>query len=151
MKIFLAVLIMMTLSELHAQDIRVRLHNGTIESIPLDSITLITVSNQSASVGGNKVTGVLKTFALLQNYPNPFNPTTTIQYELTKPSHVVVRIFDLSGKSVRTLTKDYSDAGMEQIVWNGRNDGGTLVASGAYIYQVEVNGLVLSKKMLLIK
>lgn len=65
--------------------------------------------------------GVPKTLQLQQNYPNPFNPSTTIQFELTQPATVTLRIFDLMGREVETLLQERREVGMHSITWNPRN------------------------------
>ncbi|MDZ7303804.1 MAG: T9SS type A sorting domain-containing protein, partial [candidate division KSB1 bacterium] len=47
-------------------------------------------------------------YALAQNYPNPLqisslNPVTTIEFELTKPGHVLVTLYDINGHEVSKL------------------------------------------------
>jgi len=77
-------------------------------------------------------------FRLLQNVPNPFNPVTTISYDLPVPvPRVRLRIYDLRGRLVKTLTDDHQMAGVKSVVWNGRDDHGGAVASGAYFYVLE--------------
>ncbi len=87
---------------------------------------------------------------LFNNYPNPFNPSTTISFGLTKPDHVVLQIFDVQGKLVKTITNDYISAGEHRFVWNARNDAGLRIASGIYFYRLKTDKIVLSGKMLLI-
>ena len=57
-----------------------------------------------AIIFGTVAAGVL----LAQNWPNPFNPSTTIAYEAPRGGEMDIRIYDLSGRLVRTLLKDYS-------------------------------------------
>ncbi|MBD3288586.1 T9SS type A sorting domain-containing protein [candidate division KSB1 bacterium] len=90
-------------------------------------------------------------FGLAQNYPNPFNPTTTINFTLSKTSHVKLTIYDLIGKEIRTLVRDEKEAGNYTINWDGRNNMGNIVASGIYIYQLEADNFTQSKKMTFIK
>ncbi|MCG9127144.1 T9SS type A sorting domain-containing protein [Candidatus Poribacteria bacterium] len=76
---------------------------------------------------------------LFNNYPNPFNPDTWIPYQLAKPSDVVITIFDIQGKIIRTLNLGYKPAGTymnrgSAAYWNGRNNIGELVGSGVYFY-----------------
>jgi len=91
-------------------------------------------------------------FTLQQNYPNPFNPTTTIAYQLTSPAVVKVTIYNSLGQAIRTLLSDQrQSAGKQSVQWNGRDDAGLAVASGLYVYRVEADKQVQSKKMLLMK
>ncbi len=86
-----------------------------------------------------------------QNYPNPFNPSTTIQYSLPEPCHVIVEIFDLLGRRVRTLVDQEQLTGPYTVTWDGTDGSGTPVATGVYLYKLRAGDYVQSKKMLLLK
>ena len=90
-------------------------------------------------------------FALYQNYPNPFNPTTTIDFSVASESLVTVKIINLLGKEINTLVNEILDAGYHTIQWDGKNNFGTSVPSGIYIYQLESDHILLNKKMILMK
>ncbi len=90
-------------------------------------------------------------FQLAQNYPNPFNPTTTIAFNLPAESNILLEIFDLTGKKIRTLTNAYYQAGRHQVLWNGTDDRGRQVASGLYVYRIQAEDFVQSRKMLMMK
>ncbi|RMF61845.1 MAG: T9SS C-terminal target domain-containing protein, partial [Calditrichaeota bacterium] len=90
-------------------------------------------------------------FRLLQNYPNPFNPTTTIRYDLPVQTEVHLRIYDLLGRTVRTLVAQKQAAGAHSAVWDGRDDSGRQLASGVYVYRLEAGEFKKSAKMLLLK
>ena len=77
--------------------------------------------------------------ALLHNYPNPFNPETWIPYQLAKPAHVTLTIYDINGRVVRVLDLGHQPAGIYQYrsraaYWDGKNAVGETVASGLYFY-----------------
>ena len=79
------------------------------------------------------------------NYPNPFNPETWIPYRLASEANVVIRIYNVDGQQVRTLDLGKQPAGRyvskeKAAFWDGRNEEGSLVASGVYFYTLEVNG-----------
>ena len=57
-------------------------------------------------------------FALGQNYPNPFNPTTKIQYALANDAFVNISIYDLMGRSIKSLINIEQAAGFYEINWN---------------------------------
>jgi len=80
---------------------------------------------------------VPQTFALDQNYPNPFNPSTTLRYALPKDAHISLAIYNILGQKVATLRDEVQNTGYYTILWNGRNDFGTQVASGVYFYRLE--------------
>jgi plastocyanin len=88
---------------------------------------------------------------LLGSYPNPFNPSTNIQYSLGQESHVTLRVYNSVGQEVATLVNEFQGAGNKTVTWNGKNNSGSSVASGLYIYTLETGGVVLSEKILLMK
>ena len=88
---------------------------------------------------------------LSQNYPNPFNPSTTIKFGLPDEGKVKLVIYNVLGQKVRELINESRPAGYQTAVWNGKNDLGQEVASGLYIYCLETNRGVQSRKMLLVK
>ena len=93
---------------------------------------------------------------LLQNYPNPFNPETWIPYQLSKDSPVSVSIYSASGGLVRTLSLGVQSAGFynnrgRAAHWDGRNDNGELVASGAYFYQLSTPSFRQTRKLVIMK
>lgn len=92
-----------------------------------------------------------KEFALAQNYPNPFNPETTIKYDLPVSSHVVLKIFNILGEEVKTLVDAEQTAGINTIIWNGKDKLGKDVSSGAYIYQMQAGGFTKVKKLTLLR
>jgi hypothetical protein len=90
-------------------------------------------------------------FSLSANYPNPFNPETRISYFIPKASHVRLEIFNILGQSIRTLVDEEQMAGGKEVTWDGRNENGSEVASGVYLYRLEAGNLSQSKKMVLIR
>jgi hypothetical protein len=83
-----------------------------------------------------KIVSLSNSYELRQNYPNPFNPSTTIQYDLSKNAHVVLKIYNSLGQEVRTLV-------------NGTQ--GKSVTSGVFVYRLEVNNQISSKRMILLR
>ena len=90
-------------------------------------------------------------YNLSQNYPNPFNPSTTIKYALPNASNVVLRIYDIMGREIRTLVNEEKNAGTYSALWDGRNNNGTTVSSGIYLYKINAGSYVETKKMILVK
>jgi hypothetical protein len=79
------------------------------------------------------------TITLFENYPNPFHSSTTICYSLPASADIRLNIYNLRGEKVRTLINQHQSAGNFEISWNGRNDNNVRVASGIYIYKIEIN------------
>ncbi|MCH7878034.1 MAG: T9SS type A sorting domain-containing protein [candidate division Zixibacteria bacterium] len=92
-----------------------------------------------------------ETFQLDQNYPNPFNPETTIGFSLERKSHVKLFIYDTLGRRIRTLLSQEFSAGEHEVSWDGRNDDGQQVSSGAYFYSATIGDVVNSRRMISLK
>ncbi len=90
-------------------------------------------------------------FSLQGNYPNPFNPTTAIAFSVPSESKVVLKVYNMLGQQVRTLVSESMPTGFHQVSWDGRNNSGQSVASGVYIYRMQADRFVQSRKMLLVK
>ena len=89
---------------------------------------------------------------LLQNHPNPFNPSTVVGYRLPIPAVVTLQIFDLHGRAVRILEKDVARSeGLHRVRWDGRDDRGQLLSSGAYFYRLSAGGRTQTRTMLLVR
>ena len=98
-------------------------------------------------------------YSLHQNYPNPFNPVTTISYDLPEVAQVVISIYDIMGREVKTLVNLEQIAGFKSVVWDATNNMGQPVSAGMYLYRISAlqqNGgqagdFYQVKKMVLLK
>jgi len=99
--------------------------------------------------GGNQAQPGIQ--VLSQNYPNPFNPSTSIQYTITAPGNVSVKIYNSLGREVRSVVNEFKQSGEHSVVWDGKDNGGNSVASGTYFYQMQVGDFTSAKKAILIK
>jgi aminopeptidase N len=88
---------------------------------------------------------------LSQNWPNPFNPSTTIEFGLSRPGNVSLRIYDSRGALVNTLLDRHLPAGSHETVWNGTDSKGNQVASGVYFYRLTSGERTLTRKMVLLR
>lgn len=87
----------------------------------------------------------------VQAYPNPFNPDTFFRFKVPRPSEVKLHIFNLSGQLVRTLVNDDLPQGVHQRRWNGRNNAGYPIASGVYLYRLQMGEKVYNGRVQMIK
>ena len=90
-------------------------------------------------------------FKLHQNYPNPFNPVTNLSYDLPEDAMVNITIYDVMGKSIRTLVNSSQSAGYKSLYWNATNDNGQPVSAGLYIYSIQAGQFNQTKTMVLLK
>lgn len=90
--------------------------------------------------------------ALFQNYPNPFRGSsgTTIHYSAARAGETEIRVFDVAGRLVRSMT-DMAKPGDNFVVWDGKTGEGRRSASGIYFYQVKIEGFGGHKKMILLR
>ena len=105
----------------------------------------------SAVLSSEDELGMPTEFALKQNYPNPFNPSTQIQYSLPSESRVVISIYDLTGRKIRTLVNEVQSAGHRSVMWNATNEIGRQVSAGMYIYSIQAGDFIQNRKMVLMK
>jgi hypothetical protein len=96
-------------------------------------------------------THAITPYKLCQNYPNPFNPETTIKYTIKEKGYVSIRIYDISGRLVRTLVDGIKSKGPNQKIWKGVNDHGDAISSGVYFYKMKAGKYRETKKMILLK
>ena len=94
-----------------------------------------------------EVTEVPNKYSLLGNYPNPFNPTTTISYALPYSSLVQVTIFDIMGREIRNFELSAQNAGIQNLIWDGRNSNAENVSSGIYLYHFKAVPLERDKEI----
>jgi len=95
----------------------------------------------------NENEGIPSSFKLYQNYPNPFNPVTSIKFDLPKNTDITLKVYDISGKEVKSLLNEYKNAGSYSVNF----DAGYL-SSGVYFYQLKSGSkLLAARKMMLLK
>jgi hypothetical protein len=84
--------------------------------------------------------------------PNPFNPETVLSFDLPDAREVSLVVYDLAGRTVRTLMDDeVRGAGRHEMKWDGSNDQGTAVPSGVYLYRLFGRGVDVTKRMTLLR
>jgi len=114
---------------------------GSVEGVEVDRVRF----NDGSIIAriGESVSSehVPMRFALHPNHPNPFNPETTIRYELSVASEVVLEVFDTVGQRVRVLEEDVLPAGLHEAMWDGLDEVGEAVSSGVYFYRLQAQGV----------
>jgi hypothetical protein len=87
---------------------------------------------------------VVNDYYLYQNYPNPFNPTTKIGYKLKDRGYVKLMVYDIKGEQIAVLVNQEQEAGYYEVEFGVGNGllsvPDTGIASGIYIYRIEVIG-----------
>ena len=111
------------------------------------------------SVLGKAVVGeediILTSFKLQQNYPNPFNPTTTINFNVQVDGIVTLKIYDITGRLVKTLVnnefKSSGNTNGYDVMWDGTDNFGVGVSAGLYLYNLQSADMNVTKKMIYMK
>ncbi len=86
-------------------------------------------------------------FKLHQNFPNPFNPTTKIKFSVPKTSFISIKIYNILGSEIATLTNAQLQSGTYEADWSA-----DMFSSGVYFYKLIADGKIIdTKKMILIK
>ena len=85
-------------------------------------------------------------FSLKQNFPNPYNSSTIIQFDLPKTSQITLKIFNILGEEVTALVSSRLAGGSYTYEWDGSNE-----ASGVYLYRLEAEGFIKTRKMVLVR
>jgi len=114
---------------------------------------------EELSVLGKAVVGeediILTSFKLQQNYPNPFNPTTTINFNVQVDGIVTLKIYDITGRLVKTLVnnefKSSGNANGYDVMWDGTDNFGVGVSAGLYLYNLQSTDMNVTKKMIYMK
>ena len=97
----------------------------------------------SVDRSGNRIP---REFGLGQNYPNPFNPSTIINYQLSVPGRVVLRVFNSIGQEVAVLVNEKKDAGVYSVRWDAQG-----APSGIYFYRLQAGDRLETKKMIYLR
>ena len=114
-------------------------------------LTVLSGDGISTHISNDRVI-IPSDFELHSNYPNPFNPSTNFSFTLPLDKRISVRIYDMTGRLIRTLINDEAYVqGTHSVTWNGLNDGGVGVASGQYIYTLEWGQFRQVRRMTLVK
>lgn len=94
----------------------------------------------------NEAKNIPSGYNLKQNFPNPFNPSTKIKYNIPVSTFVSLRVYDLNGRQVSVLMNGIQKSGYYEINFDGKD-----LSSGIYFYELEANGFIQIKQMLLLK
>jgi len=85
-------------------------------------------------------------FAISNAYPNPFNPSTSIELDLNKDSYVSINIYNVSGQLVNQLFSGNLNSSNHRFTWDA-----SFVSSGVYFMNIQVDDVLETKKLMLVK
>jgi hypothetical protein len=124
-------------------------------NIELKQVVLADQKAALIPVGGEGPS-VPTAFELNQNYPNPFNPSTTIRFTLPSQQeagalNTTLKIYNVLGELVKTLVDESMAPGTHDVIWDGKDESGSQVASGIYFYRLRSGDFQDAKKMVMMK
>ena len=88
---------------------------------------------------------------MMGNHPNQFNPTTPIAFVVERSGHVVISVFDVEGRLVKTIADRTYEPGFHAVQWQGRDDAGRTVPSGTYLVQMNTGEGGETRKVSLVR
>jgi len=122
---------------------------GVASNVTLDRDNWILKTAAGAQVTAAPDTPSATVARLGANRPNPFNPATTIPYELPRAGRARLALYDAAGRLVRTLVDAEVAAGAHAPRWDGRDEAGRPVGSGAYFARLTFAGASQTRSLLL--
>ena len=102
-------------------------------------------------ITGDEPSPVPQANYLSQNFPNPFNPMTTIRFGLSERALVSLKVYDAAGRLVAVLVDEERQADVYEEAWDGKDTGGSAVASGVYIYRLIAGDFRETRKMVVLR
>ena len=116
------------------------------EELYLESETKL-VNLSHVSIGDEHIVPLSQ----IRNYPNPFSGKTKIEYELKESAAASLEIYNIRGQKVRSFNEAAHSAGIHNLTWDARDDGGKACASGVYYLRLQAGKQLTQRKMLLVK
>ncbi len=105
----------------------------------------------STAAGENLAGNDAGLFTLSNCHPNPFNFSTQIEYVLGRSSRIQLIIYDTHGQEIKKLVDSYLPAGTYSATWNGEDDYGQSMPNGIYLYCLQCESSLTTKKVVLLK
>lgn len=90
-------------------------------------------------------------FSLGAAFPNPSDGTVTIGYTLPRQVPIVLRVYNVAGREVRTLVDQEQTAGRREALWDGHDNGGRRVSSGVYFYRLQAGPWRSERKLIVLQ
>ena len=123
-------------------------HRGSTELAPGRAIKFTTVPPELSGIAEPPRPTVLRGRRMVVA-PNPFPRTARIHWNLAQAGHADLRVYDASGRAVRTLLSANMAAGEHLAMWDGRDDTGRELAHGIYFVRLETTDRTTQVKAVL--
>ncbi|NKB71163.1 MAG: T9SS type A sorting domain-containing protein [Candidatus Latescibacteria bacterium] len=127
----------------------IRFFGNVAGTFYLDDLRLVSRAEPPTAVTLDE--SIPSAFTLEQNFPNPFNSGTAIRFSLPTAAELILTIYNLQGQVVARPVTGYRAAGPHQILWDGRDRRGRLLASGLYVYRLQTGTQEATRKLLLLR
>ncbi|WP_243664484.1 FlgD immunoglobulin-like domain containing protein [Rhodothermus marinus] len=88
---------------------------------------------------------------LVSLWPNPFREAAHMRFQVAVPGRVRLVVYDLLGRSVRTLLEGPLAPGMHEVVWDGRSDAGVRLPAGLYLLRLEADGQTQTRTITIVR
>ena len=121
------------------------------DTVQNNEIRTLIIEGQYVALSTDDDISTPKDFKLHDNYPNPFNPVTQIRFDLPNTSNVDLVIYNMLGQKIKSFNMQNVPAGYHGITWDATNDFGEAVSAGVYLYQIQTQEFIKTKKMILLK
>lgn len=124
--------------------------DADLSSVRIEKAILVDQESRELNttvLGQPVASGLPQIFSLGQNHPNPFRDLTSISYTCPGDGskgdvHVSLKVYDSSGRLVRTLLDEYKQPGQCRVEWDCRDDSGDRVGAGVYFYRIVARNVV---------
>lgn len=92
-----------------------------------------------------------KLSAIVESKPNPFRNNTLVKYTVPVRSRVEIKVFDITGRNVKTLVNKESPPGEHSISWDGTDNTGKKQGTGIYLLKIRINDSEAVTKLIITK
>jgi len=125
---------------------------GTVaEGAYIDDVSISTTVTPTETEVVDEADDRLPIVSLHQNCPNPFTPSTSVLFTMREGGAVHLAIYNIEGRLIRTLVDAYKAPGDHVVLWDAKDDLGSDVAAGVYLYRIAVGRSEETRKMILIR
>ncbi|MCF7920651.1 MAG: T9SS type A sorting domain-containing protein [Candidatus Cloacimonetes bacterium] len=149
-EIALAVVVNLEFLENGSPSILINKTDGSLYTLETDQIAYISFGEATSDLKEFEIESRIPVI-ITEISPNPFNPETKISFELRQSGMTTLEIFNLRGERVKTLIRKDLLSGDHQLIWKGKDENGIDVASGVYFCRIDVHGIQVTSRLLLLK
>lgn len=96
-------------------------------------------------------TPVVAGLQLSPGWPNPFNPNASLSFTIERDGRVDLSVFDVRGRHVATICREWRAAGTHVVSWDGRDEAGRPVASGTYVCRLSMAKEAVTQRLVLVR